>query len=913
MATMSEQSNLVVNTVKGFRTLAESSYRIARGTLADLSLAVEDLPLSVVDPNIGASVHPIWTATIEDPGDVTEPPWIDAAIAGLPATAPTVPDVSVSLPGAPDEPPINTQALEATESLSVEPVTVPTLDGVPTISAALPPDPTVPGINVMVPGMGAAPTLDVRVPTLADVPGFSVSVSTLADLPAMTLEAPTLTDLPVIQVDAPSMGAAPTVNVVLPDQDTLPTVSADVPDLAPVAALGITAPAFGGASSLAVSVPALSALPTISAVVPTIDIGVLAAEFDFTEPTYTGDLSPDVRTALANVLGGSMGLPASYWSALWARAAGDLSKQMVGKARLARNRGAASYWQLPSEPVLAASREVLDETAQSLQMGRLQQALAEATMAREDFWQAVQQGLAYENAWINFHDHVAQRALGAAEQLVNLKVAVHNANVQRYNLLLDATKAQTDVDRVRLDAALRGYEAQLRGTETEVSVGKANLEAGFSAYDATLKGVQLNVDVARADTDHLLRAHDARLKGVALEVDVQKAALDAALRAYESQLKRAEVDASVQKTAVDAFLQSYEAELKKAQFELSVDKTALDAELQAYDARLKATTVETDIQKLVLDRALRGYEATLRGEQLQVDVQKAAIDAALRTYEAQLREAEVKTAVDKSALDGFISAYTASLRGTEVEVDVAKTLVDAALREYEARLKGAETTANVEKVNVDAVLRAYEARLKGSETEAMNLKTTVEAFQAKYAALTGVYNSNTQRQGLLVQNFGELVRAYNARIEGETKVAGFALNKAQIEAEVYKTNYSAIDALASATKSIVDGRVAVKGLKVQAGTARGELEAKKNQVEVQIGGLTQAAQEAKAKIDVAQQQWTTGQSNEMLKRIAELSYGYSQAAVAASSVNLSSGANLGLSQSYSASLNQPKEWDFSLS
>lgn len=524
MATYTEISDTVVGIARDLSDVAENSYGIARQALDGLAGAATDLPLTIVDTTIGADASISWTATITPVTPSDAPTFLETYIAGLPATAPTVPDASVDL-----------------TELTATPPTI----------------------------------------TANETPGAPDGIGTL------TYEA----------------------------------------------------------------MPTIGTLPTIDPVIPTISQTALDAAFNWTDLTYTPEIKDETKAELLRVLGGDLGLSASYWEALWAQASGDLAQQMLGKLRTSRNRGAASYWALPGETTLAAARQISDETTKATQLVRLQQATQAAVMAREDFWQAVSNGLKFEELWIGLYTGMAQRALAAAETLVNLQIQAHNANVAYYNLLFEGAKIETQI-----------------------------------------------------------------------------------------------------------------------------------------------------------------------GE-----------------------------------------------------------------------------------IQTNAVLRTYEAQLKGSEVNLQQVKARIEKYQAEWAA------KNT-REKTLVEVFGESVRAWGTQVDSEIKVAKFPLEKAEIEARVHATLFGAVGALASATSAIVQSEAANSRMVLDGELALLDLDKAKNMVEVELTKLTQAAQEAKARIDVAQAEWINGQANELTKRIAELAYGYAQAAVAAADVGLSSSTNIGLSKSEAASHNAEIVW-----
>jgi hypothetical protein len=531
MATFSEQTDLVVDTVRDYRDLAESAYQTARQTLDVLSSTVTELPLTVVDTEIGANLSISWANSIVTPTAPDEPTWIDSVVDGL-GSAPTVPTTTLTIP-------------DFTEDA---------------------PD------------------------------ALTGSVGTPSD---------------------PFTGDYPTV-------------------------------------------PTLGTVPTIGVVVPTIDIAVLATEFDFTEPTFTGKISSDLETEVLRVLGGDLGIPQTHWDLIWGEAAADIAQERVGALRNARNRGAATYWALPSEAALVGTQAVQDETARALQKIRLEQAVERGKMAREDFWAAVEKGLTYEGMWVGFHSNLAQRALAAAEQLAKIAIETHNANVARFNLLLDGAKTDLAIDQADVSRTLTSHELSLK-------------EAG-----QILEGIKLQV----------------------------------------------------------------------------------------------------------------------------------------------------------------------------------------------------------------------------------------EEYQAQWTAKVGAFNADSTRGTQGIQRFSELVKVWATQADTEIKAKTFPLDKAKIEASIYQTQYGALDAAAKATAAIMDSRNATQKLLVDSSVAKVDHDAKKNQVEVAKGSLAQAAQESKAKIDVAQAEWTAGQASALQQRISELAFGWAQAAVAASHVSLSSGSDLGIRQSISASQNQELEWNY---
>lgn len=236
------------------------------------------------------------------------------------------------------------------------------------------------------------------------------------------------------------------------------------------------------------ALPTLEPLPLIDIDIPPFDVDLLTTEFSFTEAPYTERVAQENEAEILRVLGGDLGIPQEYWDDMWAKVAGDLAEQQVGLARNARNRGAASYWGLPTEAVLTVSRAVQDEYNKKLQLVRIEQAQKQAELAHDDFWKAVDAALKYEQQWIDFHNQVQIRALTAAQALATIAIQVHNENVAWYNAMLQGAKLEAEVLTLEVETILKKYEAQLRINQAQIEQNKGVTEvyqAEVQAYSVS--------------------------------------------------------------------------------------------------------------------------------------------------------------------------------------------------------------------------------------------------------------------------------------------------------------------------------------------------------------------------------------------------------------------------------------------
>jgi len=309
-------------------------------------------------------------------------------------------------------------------------------------------------------------SVDVNIGT--DVPTAwpnSISTITAPDEPDYSALIPTQVTVPTVTVPGGvRVDAAPTFDVDL----------TDLPDDLPASTVG--------------SVAALGTLPLIDPVIPTMPVSLLEQDFAFTEVVYAERLAPEVQAQLERVLGGGMGIPQSYWDDLWAEVSNDMARLQAAELRNARNRGAPSYWGLPTEAVLVASRAIQDEGSRKLQQVRLEQAKQQAVFAREDFWQAITKALEYENQWLTFHNAVQARALTAAEQMVGLSVQVYNANVVRFNAMLEAAKLDGSIDDLNVQRMLKKHASELAANGVEIEHDKQKV----ARYVGEYQGYQAN-------------------------------------------------------------------------------------------------------------------------------------------------------------------------------------------------------------------------------------------------------------------------------------------------------------------------------------------------------------------------------------------------------------------------------------
>lgn len=422
-----------------------------------------------------------------------------------------------------------------------------------------------------------------------------------------TFEGELPNDVTIRDVDIPAavgVGAQPTF-------DALPTAPDDLAD----ATLG--------------PIAALANVPEVEAVIPTIEVSALEDEFEFTDPMtgYAGRVSTEVEAEIKRVLGGDLGLPQAHWDALWNKAAGDVARVQVGRAREAENTGIGAQWGLPSETHLTWLRRANDESKRELQRTRLETAIQQAVMAREDFWSAVDKALQYEDQWIQVNQEIARRALAAAEQLHRLRVDVYNANVQALYQGSQAATFQAEVDRIKIQRELDIFAAGLARNAEELNRDKQVIER----YQAKFQGYGVSTTARIEDLAQRWRAWSAQGE---THSRYQGIKMDHAARVIENY--RAQVQKStVASDAVAALLNA----------RTGASRMDLAGRVAEFDATAKRNAVGIDVAKI--NQAAQEAQAQLDVNQGQYtttrqnELETKAIDTLASTLNATVAASDV--------------------------------------------------------------------------------------------------------------------------------------------------------------------------------------------------------------------------------------------------------------------------------
>jgi hypothetical protein len=213
-------------------------------------------------------------------------------------------------------------------------------------------------------------------------------------------------------------------------------------------------------------------------------------------------------------------------------------------------------------------------------------------------------------------------------------------------------------------------------------------------------------------------------------------------------------------------------------------------------------------------------------------------------------------------------------------------------------VEAAKADGSIQDMNVRRYLEYHGATLKEFGMELEQQGHVVSRYQAE---LQG-YEIPKSVQ---ITNMAEQVKMFSAQIDATTRYETLIRSVDKLKLERYTSLVGEIDTISRATAAVLDARTGVGTFTLSTQTAASNEENNQNQIRVEVAKVTQAAQEAAAKLDIGQAQWAEGQANDTKLNIAQLAFGFAQAAFAGADVSLGSAVSTGESISHSDSMNEP--------
>ena len=382
----------------------------------------------------------------------------------------------------------------------------------------------------------------------------------------------------------------------------------------------------------------------------------------WTEPVYSSDIRDDVKAVILSMLAGGTGLPTDVERAIWERARGRLDMAAQKKIDEARSMFAARGHSFPPGMLNKMILGILDETNQNANEQSMLVAIEQAKLEQQNRQFAVQQGLAYEQIFVNLFLQVVDRNFQIAKFGVEVQIQVFNAKVAAFAARNTAFMAKIEKYKAELEGAfayLRAFEALVKA---EIAKGEFNQQQ-IAAYTAKVQAYNAQV-----------QAYDSLIKAEAQRVEIEKVKIEA---------YRGEIDAYVakingQRAQFEAYSSRVQAEAAKAGLE-EANARAYSAKVQGVaakaDVAIKQAEAQIQVNRLSLDYAVAnmqrisqftGYE--LAKIQANASVFEATVRKAMAKHEADRGMAAIELQAVIEANRNVIAKYTASLEAWKAQV-----------------------------------------------------------------------------------------------------------------------------------------------------------------------------------------------------------------------------------------------------
>lgn len=819
-------------------------------------------------------------------------------VPSMPA-APAAPSISLTLPSltlsepAGISPMANPAALVYTPISYTDPGGKPTGD-VDTVANYNGPAPFEPDLSVL--GLGSInppdkPTVSVSQPVfpvapVLQEPTFSgpvevnvhqpaaISWSDIGSRPSWTGTAPTFdfSGEPSAFAGAP-MPTAPTLSTV-----TLPVYTGPADPTAPILE-DITIPEIRD-----VELPAFDVSITQESI-PTLTTG-----FSYTDPGYTDAQVDQIKGEVSRVLNGDVGIPAHLWDAIWDKTAHQITRAGVAREREGRNAWAALGWSMPGGVALAQQEQAAFDINQQLSEKAREQAIQRATMEREDFWNAVQHGVAFQKILIDLYNAFQERQLRAQVALVEAMVSVYNANVARYNANLNRAQAEIAVKELELKGALSQLEVdkgKMEGARVEAQVQQQIVQTYVAKWEGVKAAVQkfqgmVEAKKAELDVQRLrVQTYGEEVKARSIEVDAWAKEWDGYVAKVEGQKAKAqvyEVESKVfaeqmrgfgvaseaEKAKIQAMVSSEQLQLEKSKTEIENFRakwagleTTLNSKLKMLDTRVQQYSAETqakgaegqflvEAEKLktsLYNSDINAYNATVQGV-----AQKAQAIAQLYNAEAARYRADTDGSiaeVDASAkrvqaqaqrIDAQARAYSAAIEGERTKTDAQAKAAEVEIQRY-------QTDAEVNKAKTQTDVARYEGELKYEELRVEKNRLDIDGKKAELDSTVAAFQAQ-------VEGFAALVRGRLGDVEAQAKAIDAARGASDAQATAYRAAASAEAARIGAEGQKASADAATAGAKASWASAAAQVASYNYQANAKAADLRLRSQIENAKINV---------------------------------------------------------------
>jgi chromosome segregation ATPase len=315
---------------------------------------------------------------------------------------------------------------------------------------------------------------------------------------------------------------------------------------------------------------------------------------------------------------------------------------------LARQHAARGFT-APSGAMLAQIQAAQQASLEKLSSASRDIALKRADMYVDNRKFTLQQVKELEQILIGYYSAMQERALNSAKAVVELGVAVFNAQAARLRLLNERAALKLQVFEAQLKAQLAHldeYKAQAEVARVSAEVQRIQVEVYKAQVDAAMSSVNLyKAQMEGAQT--AAQIENLKLQGFKAQVDTytaQVGAYEAQFRAYESQIRGEASKVQAFAAQVDGYKAQVEAVTAKTQGQVA----GMDAQLKPMMFRLEKYRAQVERYRADLQYDLQNMERLSKDWGLQMGAQKMLADVNMKNSEAQMWAAKASADVATS-------------------------------------------------------------------------------------------------------------------------------------------------------------------------------------------------------------------------------------------------------------------------
>jgi len=204
-------------------------------------------------------------------------------------------------------------------------------------------------------------------------------------------------------------------------------------------------------------------------------------DFSFSNSPYAGLVKNETQSKLISVLGGTIIIPEAVKDAIFQRSLAKLAAAQARREWDASNFGAAKRWQLPSVATLARLDRAEEETDRQQIELTVTETINEWSERHKDTWNAIQQGIPFEQAWMSDHHQAEDRELRAAEATVRNAIAINTQLIQHDDLRLRQYGIKWERTLQRIGEETRRYQALI--SEEQLGIQSEQARLGYETLN----------------------------------------------------------------------------------------------------------------------------------------------------------------------------------------------------------------------------------------------------------------------------------------------------------------------------------------------------------------------------------------------------------------------------------------------